>query len=352
MDRFLADDFTRIGAGPMERCLTIEGSRLYLSGATGFFGKNLLSLLAYLHHRGARFRVTALSRSPERFLDEQPWARELRWLEWRQGDVLHSWPGDGVYDHLLHAATETAAESQRDSLKLFDQIVNGTRRALEFAANHGVSHVLLCGSGAQYGAIPESFAKGLPESNPMACDPIKSTSAYGEGKRASELLAALHAEKHRVKVVATRCFAFIGPGLPLDGHFAIGNFIRDALKGESIRLASTGAAVRSYLYGADLAVWLLLLLLEAQGVDTVNVGSDRGVRIIELAARVREIVNPTAHVSAGTSELAGERQWYVPNIEKARSLGLDAWTDLDLAIARTAAWHRRHGGDNVQRVLA
>jgi len=349
MDAYLADDFTRIGPGPIERCSKIDGSRLCLSGATGFFGMNILSFLAYLHRQGARFQVTALSRSPDRFIQQQPWVQKLSWLDWHTGNVLDPWPGEGIHDHLLHAATDTGLEHQRDSLKLFDQIVAGTRCAMEFAAAHGVRNVLLCGSGAQYGAIPPQLPAGLPESAQIACNPLKPASAYGEAKRASELLAAIYAEEHGFNVIATRCFAFVGPGLRLDGHFAIGNLIRDALNGGALRLATSGASIRSYLYGADLAVWLILLLLEAKGVETVNVGSDRAVRIIDLAMRVRDIVNPSATILAGAADSPEERRWYVPAIAKARSLGLEAWTDLERAIARTADWHRRRGGHSSRR---
>jgi len=340
MNEFLAEDFARIGARTIERCMKLHGRRLYLSGATGFFGKNVLALLNYLQRQGASIRVTALSRSPERFIADQPWVGSLTWLDWQKSDVVETWPGEGQHDYLLHAATDTAAESHLDGLKLFEQIVNGTRQALNFAATHGVRRVLLCGSGAQYGAIPQSFSAGVPESSKLACDPSNPASAYGEGKRVSELLAALHGEKHGFSVVSTRCFAFVGPGLRLDGHFAIGNLIRNALDGMPMQLATSGDAVRSYLYGADLAVWLLLLLLEAKGGSIVNVGSDRGVRIVDLAARVREVVNPSAEIRIGSGHSSSERQFYVPSIDAARRLGLQAWTDLDLAITRTALWHR------------
>jgi len=351
MDEFLADDFARIDPDAIERCMKIDGGRIYLSGATGFFGKNILSLLAYLQRRGASLRVTALSRSPERFLADHPWARDLNWLDWQKGDALQSWPGGGEHEYLLHAATDTAAEPHLDSLKLFDHIVDAARHALEFAAAHGVRRVLLCGSGAQYGRIPENFSTGLPESSSLSCDPSKAGSAYGEGKRVAELLAALYAEKHGFGVVGTRCFAFVGPGLRLDGHFVIGNLIRDGLDGGPIRLTTSGTAVRSYLYGADLAVWLLLLLLEAESGSVINVGSDQAVRIVDLAAHVRDVVSPSAEIRIGATPFSGERQYYVPCIANARNLGLEAWTDLDRSIARTALWHRTqttdiaHGGN-------
>jgi nucleoside-diphosphate-sugar epimerase len=342
-DEFLARDFVSIGAGPIERCMKIDGRRLYLSGATGFFGKNLLSLLAHLQRRGASFRVTALSRSPERFLADQPWCRNQKWLEWETGDALSHWPGHGKYDYILHAATERAADSHLDRLKLFDEILNGTRNALSFAAAHGVKRLLLSGSGAQYGVIPESLSQGVPESALLACDPTTAASSYGEGKRAAEMLATLHGERHGFDVISTRCFAFVGPGLPLDGQFAIGNFIRDALEGSPIQLSTTGEAVRSYLYGADLAVWLLVLLMEAENGSAINIGSDRPIRIVDLANRVRDLVNPRLEVRPGVNHSGEDRGFYVPSIDYAKTLGLDAWTSLDHAIARTADWHRGPG---------
>jgi nucleoside-diphosphate-sugar epimerase len=201
---------------------------------------------------------------------------------------------------VIHAATETAADFHRDKLNVFEQILAGTRNSMAFAAAHGVRRVLLTGSGAQYGAIPAEFAAGVPESSPNACDPSRPSSAYGEAKRASEMLAALYGQKHGIDIINTRCFAFVGPGLPLEAHFAIGNFIGDALRGTPIQLATSGDALRSYLYGADLAVWLLCcLLIEADNGSVVNVGSGHAISILELAGRVRDVVSPRLPVRPG-----------------------------------------------------
>jgi nucleoside-diphosphate-sugar epimerase len=339
MHDFLADDFARIGEAATARCMPLDGQRICVSGATGFFGKNLLALFAYLHGRGARFEVTALSRAPERFLAEHSFYRGCTWLDWLEGDVHDSWRGAGRYDCVLHAATDTVAPAHKDRLAVFDGIVAGTRQAVSLAVSRGATRVLLCGSGAQYGKIPPHFSAGVSESDLIACDAAASTSAYGEAKRASETIAALYAQRHGLAVINTRCFAFVGPGLALDGHFAIGNFLRAALMGEPIRLSSSGAAVRSYLYGADLAVWLLSLLLNAAPGSTVNVGSAQRTTILELATRIRDLVDPGLSVQAGERGVDTERDYYLPAIDRARSFGLDVWTDLDRAIVRTAQWY-------------
>ena len=332
---FLAEDFSRIEA-VAPGLDGLDGRRLFLSGATGFFGKNLLALLAHLHARGLRFEVVGLSRDPRRFLDAQPWAARLPWLQLLQGDAHEPWPGGGAFDLLLHAATDTHASAHADPQVVFDGVLAGTRQALVFAATHGVRRLLLTGSGAQYGALPP---EPTTEDAPLACDPTSPGSAYGEAKRASELLASMHAQDQGCAAVLTRCFAFVGPGLDLDGHFAIGNFIRDALAGGPLRLNSAGQAVRSYLYGADLAWWLLALLLQAPNAWPVNVGGGEGVRVVDLARRVRDLLAPQAEVLVGPEQPGEARRFYLPCIDRAASLGLAAWTPLDLAIERMARWH-------------
>jgi dTDP-glucose 4,6-dehydratase len=127
----------------------------------------------------------------------------------------------------------------------------------------------------------------------------------------------------------------------MDGHFAIGNFLRDALAGRELRLASGGEAIRSYLYSGDLAVWLLILLLEAEHGAKVNVGSGRAIRVVDLARRVCDLVNPALEVVVGVTSPGHERSIYVPEVKCARKMGLDSWTDLDQAIMRTAEWYRQ-----------
>lgn len=343
MPLFLADDFRRLATlAPtvFAELAALGGQRLFLSGATGFFGKNLLALLAHLHRDGLPLEVTALSRDPDRFLRAAPWARSLPWLTWQRGDARDPWPAEGRYDLLLHAATDTHADAHRDLQAVFDGMLASTRQAMAFAERHGVRRLLLTGSGAQYGRLT-----GAPvtEQSGLACDPSLPDSAYGEAKRVAEVLAGLLGQRTGCQPVLTRCFAFLGPGLPLDSHFAAANFVRDALSGRCVRLQSSGSSVRSYLYSADLAVWLLWLLLHGPAAAPVNVGSDQGVSVLALAQRIRDRVGPGTPLSVGTDTGPPARAWYVPSIATARGLGLDSWTSLDAAILRTADWHRQNG---------
>lgn len=318
----------------------LRGGHLLLSGGTGFFGKWLLALCDLLNEQGWGLRVTVLSRDPQRFLSAEPRYRDCDWLNWITADMRQLQAQDLRADFLLHAATDASLTGQVDRLKLLDDLYEGSRRVLDLAVRSGVRRVLTIGSGAQYG-VPAGDR--LREDDARACSSTDPSQVYGEAKRLQEMLAALYAERHGLEVVFSRCFAFLGAGLPLDTHFAVGNFIRDALYRERIILNSSGEALRSYLYGADLAGWLLCLLAGGQNGKVYNVGSDAALSIADLARRVGALLAPDKPVQIGTATGNNLRSAYVPDISPARELGLSVWTPLDEAILRTAAWARRTG---------
>ncbi len=318
----------------------LNNRTLLLTGATGFFGLWLIELMDWLR-RVERMEMTVyvLSRDPEDAIRNRPMYRDRKWLRFIRGDVRSFLPPDESIDYVIHGAADTSADAGANGLELLDVLGNGTRHVLDMARQLGRPRVLLVSSGAVYGAsrIRDKFL----ETRLTAPDPLKPSSAYGEGKRMSEAIGACMANQSELDVVIARCFAFVGAGLPFDGHFAIGNFIRDAVDGRDILLRSTGESCRSYLYAADLAIWLVALLLTGKSGEAYNVGSDEEVSIISTAGLVRDCLNPALSIKIKESADAGV-SFYVPDITKAQTeLGLGVWTPLETAIRRTANDSRR-----------
>jgi dTDP-glucose 4,6-dehydratase len=166
-------------------------------------------------------------------------------------------------------------------------------------------------------------------------------SAYGEGKRVGELLCAIAHKEHGLETTIARCFAFVGPHLPLDAHFAIGNFIRDAIKGEPITVQD-GSPYRSYLYAADLAIWLWTILFKGEACHPYNVGSDQEITIADLADNVASTFNNSVAVlSNSTPDFKSSVSRYVPFVGRAGSeMSLRVLVSLNQSIRRTGAWHR------------
>ena len=143
-----------------------------------------------------------------------------------------------------------------------------------------------------------------------------------------------------------RCFAFVGPDLPLNVHFAIGNSIRDALTAESITVAGDGTPLRTYLHQSDLAHWLFTLLERGRPGEAYNVGSDEVISIADLAHLVRDALAPGKPVHIlGKPDRGASRNRYAPNIRKAQQeLGLSVTVPLAEAIRHTGAALQAAGG--------
>ncbi len=123
---------------------------------------------------------------------------------------------------------------------------------------------------------------------------------------------------------------------------------RDALSGGPIRIAGDGAPYRSYLYAADLAIWLWRLLVHGQSARPYNVGSSEAVTIRELAETVVHAVAPGMNIEiARKPDAAAPPGRYVPSVERAQAeLGLLQLIPLDEQIRRMYEWNRIREPDN------
>lgn len=319
----------------------LRGGRVFLTGGTGFFGTWLLESLLHADRKlGLDVRVLVLTRDAAAFRARRPELTAHPRLELLRGDVRDFAFPPGGFTHVIHAATEASAKLDREQPGLMrDVIVAGTRRALEFAESSGAKKFLFASSGAVYGRQRPDVAR-VAEDDPAFAAPLETPSAYAEGKRLAERLCV--AASGRLDATIARGFAFVGPHLPLDAHFAIGNFIRDALNGGPIAVNGDGTPLRSYLYASDLAVWLWTILLKGRPGRAYNVGSERAISVADLAHAAAEAVAPGAEVRVARAPEPGRApERYVPSTARARTeLGLGQHVDLDDALRRTAAWAR------------
>ncbi|MGB7219210.1 MAG: NAD(P)-dependent oxidoreductase [Vicinamibacterales bacterium] len=323
----------------------LRGERVFITGGTGFFGCWLLESFAWANDRlGLGASALVLTRDPGAFASRVPHLARHPAVQFHVGDVRSFEFPNGKFSHVLHGATDASAKLLAEDPRLmFDTIVEGTRRVLEFARHCRARTLLLASSGAVYGRQPAHVA-ALGEDDYAGPDPTIPASAYGEGKRAAELLCVLESARSGFEAKIARGFAFVGPYLPLDRHFAIGNFIRDAMAGGPVVVKGDGTSVRSYLYGADLVVWLLTILVKGAAGRAYNVGSDRAISVRELAESVTRLLGVAAPVILGepaTARPAGPDR-YVPCTRRAeRELGLRATIDLDAGIVRTKQWYEQ-----------
>ena len=321
----------------------LRGKRILITGATGFIGKCLLASFLNANrrlHLGAR--VVVLSRDVDKFKNLYPFLKGASEIDWIQGDIrTFSLDAKLKCDMAIHAATDVIAK--RRPSEIFEDCVSGTRNVIEQLDKVGCHRMLLLSSGAVYGSDIGSL-ECVSEDYMGAPDPLSVNSAYGEGKRAAELLCTMAGAERKLVIPIARCFAFVGPHLSLDKHFAIGNFISAAMKGRPIVIKGDGTPLRSYLYSADLAVWLWTLLFEGVGGRAYNVGGAETVSIEGLARRTAMILNSTSVISVEQQAQPGRPvQKYIPSLRRIeKELGLSAYFDLDTSIKKTANFYNEH----------
>jgi dTDP-glucose 4,6-dehydratase len=318
----------------------LRGARIFLTGGTGFFGKWLLEVLGAANQvLKLEVEAVVLSRNPTAFLETMPHLRHQLWLRFHPGDITTFDTPSGSFSHLIHGATSSdARDYAKDPQAMQQTMVDGTRRIMEILPVRDSFRALFLSSGAVYGPQPLDLTH-FPEDHPLPSGNTEAAPSYAQGKREAERLFTEACLARNLAGPIARCFAFAGPHLPMNQHFAFGNFVRDALQAGPIRVQGDGSPLRSYLYASELAAWLWTLLIHGAST-TYHVGSDQDLSIRDLATTIGKIAGVATEIRADPTPGQPPSR-YVPAVTRIpEAFGLHQSVGLEQAIVRTLQWHR------------
>jgi nucleoside-diphosphate-sugar epimerase len=191
------------------------------------------------------------------------------------------------FDVIVNCAVPASAELNVSHPEIMlDVNIRGMQNIIEFASRHkNPPRVVLTSSGAVYGELPNDL-EYFSEDCLLACSTTNPYSAYAEGKRVAELLLTIANAQGLCTGIIARLFAFSGTRLPRNRHFAIGNFVRDAVNDRKIDVFSDGLSLRTYLDQNDMSSWLGKISLNGSAGSIYHVGSERVISIGQLAELV------------------------------------------------------------------
>jgi len=314
----------------------LKNQRIFITGGTGFFGCWFLESFIWANQAlDLNAEAVVLTRDIKKFEKKAPHISSSDCIKFIHGDVNKFVFPEGVFIYIIHAASGTN--------EIFDTIVNGTQRVLDFAIHCKAKKILFLSSGAVYGK-QSSEAMCFTEEGVRFLDPDDKYYSYALGKQLAEKKCIKYKEEHGLDVKIARCFTFVGPYFSLERNFAIGDFISNRLSSADIVVKGDGMTIRSYLYAADMIIWLWHLLLR-QGKELIyNVGSDCAISILDLAKIVSERFEPKLPIKILNDSKNYDLSRYVPSVARIKNeFELKQHVSIEEAICKTIKWRQLCG---------
>jgi dTDP-glucose 4,6-dehydratase len=309
-------------------------------------GKWIAEAITYLNiDHQFNTKLYLLSRNPEAFRNTVPHLANQPFIRFIESDVrnVRDLPEDISY--VIHAAaTPDRRDHATQPLRVIETIYKGTLSLLDASLRLPVlNKFLFVSSNNIYGDV-KSDADRINEHSVGYLDSNSINSAYAEAKRLAETVCAIYRNQQKLPVVTVRPFAFTGPYQDLEKPWALNNFMRDAILGGPIRILGNKDTKRSYLYGSDMAFWLLAILSSTKPANTYNLGSDESISMGELAGKIAANFHHKIDIQIKSAN--DDKTHYsisIPDLSALkRDIPVKKAISLDEAITTTLQWYQQN----------
>ena len=305
-------------------------------GASGFIGSWVTEVLLQANIKlGKRLRVTAVCRKASKLSEKISSINDgnLSVVEIDLTIVnLEKLKSSRGYDFILHAATSTKIN---EPIYHDNELVLSTSRLLQNLGTFKDSQnkIIHLSSGALNNlAVPEAYLK-LDEG--YSSTSISTHDRYLQTKIEIEKLVKDATTAKLFSGSNPRLYTFYGPNFPLNEHYAIGNFMRQAITENSITVNGHPDTIRSYMYPTDAISWIFTIWKNPPNY-LVNIGSKHSITIRNLAETISTFFGGIKIMYNETSELPTE---YLPDtsvIEK--NFSVSELVPLEDGLSRWKKW--------------
>jgi dTDP-glucose 4,6-dehydratase len=311
-----------------------DGSTITILGGTGFIGQWLVQAL---HQFGSNFGfsaeitvVTRDARNAHRLLVEELGLK----LKIAEFDFTSGSTDLEKSDFFINGATPSQKKTGlQNADSVYRSSVNASYSIIRSAKKYrNRPNVVNLSSGIVYGSQELSERNQLEKSISITSN---SPSGYLKAKIDSELIFSEAIATGLMNCISPRLYAFAGPGIVLDEHFAVGNFLRDGLEGNQIVVNGNPSTMRSYMYPTDLTIWILSALLKPKYLN-VNIGSEIPISMLNLANLISDMTSKKGVNILGDDKVASN---YVPSTSCFRqNYGVSEQIDLSNGLERWIEW--------------
>jgi len=276
-----------------------------ITGGTGFVGK---AILEAVHPSKSLGSITIAARNRPNHMP-----KGITFCQW---DLFEKSNLAADFDLVIHAATPAVIDLSNPGNTYINSLLTMTN-LIAFAEQHQrPPRILFASSGAVYGDRVDD-SSNIEESWDSVGSPA-TLNEYGRGKLMAEDILRFASQEGKCEAIIARMFTFSGKFLPQDQHFAIGNFVSQAMNYKRISVRGDGQSIRSYLDSADMASWLITSALEGPTDLPLHIGSEISFSISDVANLVAKIVGHHLNQQIPV-EILGQRspidgvRFYVPS---------------------------------------
>lgn len=247
--------------------------------------------------------------------------------------------------HLIHLAARVGGigYNQVEPAALYlDNLLMGTH-IIEAARSHGVEKTVLLGTVCSYPKftpVPfreESFWDGYPE---------ETNAPYGVAKKAHLVHAQVNNAQYGQKFAYLIPTNLYGPGDKFhpDVSHVIPALIKKCVEAKEsgashIDVWGTGSASREYLYVEDAAAAIVLAAQIHEGIEPINLGSDREITIRETAQTIADATGFTGELKWDATKPDGQPRRRIDPTRAEEMLGWRATMSFAEGLQRTVDWY-------------
>lgn len=286
-DKFLLEDLEIVVNSnlPLEN---LDNSSVFITGATGLVGVNLIRALIAINNKGKRnIRIIALIRNMEKV--KQIFGDDLEKIEVLNSDIREPINYEGKVDYIIHCAGITTSKVMiNQPVETLITAVDGTKNILDFAKEKKIKSMIYVSSMEVYGSL--SGEKNEVKENDIGfVDPLIIRSNYPESKRLCENMCVAYLAEYGVPVKIARLAQTFGAGILEGENRVFAQFARSVISNEDIILHTEGKSEGNYCYLRDTVRALLILLIKGENGEAYNISNpETHTTIADMAKMVCE----------------------------------------------------------------
>lgn len=309
---------------------TLDRQSIWITGANGFIGRNLASLLSSLGYKvfglghGVWSAHEALEFGLSQWVDGSIVAENL--------DLLAR--SSCIPDKIFHlAGGSSVGLSLEKPYEDFCRTVTGTANLLEWVRfNAPESKLIAISSAAVYGdRHKHSVSEGV------TCNPC---SPYGHHKLMMEMLCQSYAKTFGVNVVIARLFSVYGKFLKKQLLWELCTKL--SLGNASITLGGSGDEKRDWSDIRDVVIALQSVSdLASNDPPIINIGTGQGVRVRDVVELVLSSWPSSAKILFNQKTRNGDPFSLIGDCQKLNSLGFSSQFPVQIGVPNYVEWYLR-----------